>query len=610
MSFDETALASEVSQTHDHASGSGSGNSASGTGRPSTASLDAMARYLTHGYFADTNQGRGTFDTDRDTTLTVNITALTGQAKQLARWSFEVWETVADLNFVETGSASADIIFDDNQSGAYAGSSSVNGNTVSAQVNVSSSWVNSYGGAIDGYAMATYIHEIGHALGLGHQGHYNGNADFARDADFADDSRQLTVQSYFETDENPNTNGSNANVISAQMVDIIAIQNLYGAPGGSSVTAGRTIWGANTNLDGYWSHLDAMLTGTRIPGIYDGDDVTLTIYDRNGIDTLNLSTSTTDDTINLRGGTFSDVGGLTGNLAIARGTMIEFVTTGSGDDTVTGNNVTNRIITGDGDDIVHAERGWDKVWTGNGNDRAFGGRGNDLMGGMDGFDTLSGGEGNDTLFGGGWADTVGGGNGDDLIRGDRGSDQLWGNNGKDTLDGGLHDDTVNGGSQADRVYGGWGNDLVNGGWGNDIVAAGRGDDLAYGGQGNDTVRGGDGKDRVFGDAGNDRLEAGAGNDTLWGGWGNDTVAGGTGADTFVFAARGGRDVITDFDAEQGDVLRLNDNLWSASHGNLRADAIVSTFGSTQGGNLTLRFDGGEVLTLNDVTSLTDALEIV
>jgi serralysin len=610
MSLDETALDSEASHTHDHASGSGSGNSTSGTGSPSTASLDAMARYLTHGYFADTNQGRGTFDTDRDNTLTVNITALTGQAKQLARWSFEVWETVADLNFVETGSTNADITFDDNRSGAYAASSSINGNTVSAQVNVSSSWVNSHGGVIDGYAMATYIHEIGHALGLGHQGHYNGDADFDHDADFADDSRQLSIQSYFEPDENPNTNGSNANVISAQMVDIIAIQNLYGAPGASSATAGRTIWGANTNLDGYWSHLDAMLTGTRIPGIYDGDDVALTIYDRNGIDTLNLSTSTTDDTINMRWGTFSDVGGLTGNLAIARGTMIEFVTTGSGDDTVTGNNVTNRIITGDGDDIVHAERGWDKVWTGKGNDHAFGGRGDDLMGGMDGFDTLSGGEGNDTLFGGGWADTVGGGNGNDLIYGDRGSDQLWGNNGKDTLDGGLHDDTVNGGSQADRVYGGWGNDLVNGGRGNDIVAAGRGDDLAYGGHGSDTVRGGDGNDRVFGGAGYDRLYGGAGNDILWGEWGKDTVAGGTGADTFVFAARGGRDVITDFDAGQGDVLRLNDNLWTSSHGNLSASAVVSTFGSTQGGNLTLRFDGGEVLTLNNVTSLTDALEIV
>ena len=46
----------------------------------------------------------------------------------------------------------------------------------SATVNVSTDWVTTDGGAndgktgIDSYAYQTYIHEIGHALGLGHQG--------------------------------------------------------------------------------------------------------------------------------------------------------------------------------------------------------------------------------------------------------------------------------------------------------------------------------------------------------------------------------------------------------------------------------------------------------
>ena len=64
----------------------------------------------------------------------------------------------------------------------------------------------------------------------------------------------------------------------------------------------------------------------------------------------------------------------------------------------------------------------------------------------------------------------------------------------------------------------------------------------------DTLTATDGNDILFGTRGSDWLEGGAGDDSL---------TGGAGGDTFVFRANGGNDVVTDFNAAQGDRLMLD-----------------------------------------------------
>ena len=194
------------------------------------------------------------FDTTTSNQITVNITGLTAAGQQLARWAFEAWEMVADLVFVETSASDALITFDDYdpRGGAYSTSElNWDGTIQSSEVVVDTTWLDYYGTDISSYSFSTYIHEIGHALGLGHQGNYNGSATYGVDETFANDSWQMSIMSYFDQEDNTTTNASYAALVSTMMVDIVAIQNLYGAPGSSSATAGDTTWGPGTEMDGY-----------------------------------------------------------------------------------------------------------------------------------------------------------------------------------------------------------------------------------------------------------------------------------------------------------------------------------------------------------------------
>jgi hypothetical protein len=76
------------------------------------------------------------------------------------------------------------------------------------------------------------------------------------------------------------------------------------------------------------------------------------------------------------------------------------------------------------------------------------------------------------------------------------------------------------------------------------------DDSILGRGGDDRIWGRDDDDRLRGGGGNDRFFGGDDQDVLDGGRGNDRMTGGDDGDRFVF--RFGRDVITDFRADDDD----------------------------------------------------------
>ncbi len=76
------------------------------------------------------------------------------------------------------------------------------------------------------------------------------------------------------------------------------------------------------------------------------------------------------------------------------------------------------------------------------------------------------------------------------------------------------------------------------------------------GDNGDVLRGNAASNTLLGMRGDDLLEGFGAADRLEGGPGNDTLTGGPGEDIFVFQPRWGADVITDFDAEGNDRVRL------------------------------------------------------
>ncbi|MEM1430903.1 MAG: M10 family metallopeptidase C-terminal domain-containing protein [Pseudomonadota bacterium] len=351
-----------------------------------TYSPGQVATYLLEGFWAGFigTAGPFAFDLGPARELTVNLTALRPEGREMARDALDAWTNVTGISFVERG-ANAQITFSDDQAGGFGGPNRIVGDTIETSiVNVSQDLVEDHGTGVGTVSFFFYLHEIGQALGLGHPGQYNASAEFARDATFANDSWQMSVMSYFGQDDNPHVDASYAVPITPMMADIVAVHRLYGT--GDGVRGGDTAYGGSNSGGGvdFFSETD--------------NPVTKTIVDTGGRDTVDLRGDDSGVRLDLRPGAFSDVLGLKGNLAIAPGTTVEVALLGAGNDTVTGNAAANDIRLGGGSDFVR------------------GGDGTDMLDGGDGADTLEGGNGGDVLIGGRGSDRLVGGAGEDTAR--------------------------------------------------------------------------------------------------------------------------------------------------------------------------------------------------
>lgn len=199
-----------------------------------------------------------------------------------------------------------------------------------------------------------------------------------------------------------------------------------------------------------------------------------------------------------------------------------------------------------------------------GSDDLYGTSSADVIRGLAGNDYLYGLAGDDTLDGGTGADVMVGGTGNDTYYIDSMQDVVWewGGEGIDTavmsLVGWFMPAQVENLVLAGANHYGIGNSLDN------VITGSFESDTIDGQGGNDTLEGGLGNDRLYGKAGTDFLFGGAGQDYLNGEAGKDTLSGGLNGDEFYFwstadmgATQATMDVITDFNAADGDIINVS-----------------------------------------------------
>jgi Ca2+-binding RTX toxin-like protein len=298
-------------------------------------------------------------------------------------------------------------------------------------------------GGIGSYGYETLIHEIGHALGLKHPGDYDGNDSGTPPfLTQSEDNNGNAVMSYNFTSPGAST---------FMPFDILALQSIYGA---RSLNVGDTTYTFTT--------LYSINDGSRTWGSATKASK-LTLWDSNGLDTLNLSALSSNVSgyrFDLNSGgwlsrregfntaTYQAYENPTGpsfnttaqGIRLAYNSNIENLVGTSSNDEIYGNTLANSLVGGTGNDTISGDLGTDILVGGLGADSLLGEGDADILYGGDGVDILNGGQGDDAMDGEVGNDSLIGGDGNDYILGSMGNDTLKGETGFDVLFGG--NDTI------------------------------------------------------------------------------------------------------------------------------------------------------------------------
>lgn len=420
------------------------------------------------------------------------------QAKNMEQWekdafrlALDQYENVADIIYIEVDNrAEADLKFVTYQGTPGVGASLLGRMSPPNEPNEGQAEFNSgdvrwtqEGLSQGGFYFTTLLHEFGHGHGMAHPHDNGGRSSIMRGAGPSDDpvegaiggqlgdydlSQQVfTVMSYNDGWQTSPYGMPSAGGITGTEADPFGWMGTLGA---LDIAVIQDKYGVNEDYNA-GANIYTMKDDNAVGTFYS------TIWDGGGTDEIRY-TGARDANIDLRaaslkyeeggGGWMNYAYGVHGGYTIANGVVIENGTTGSGNDSLRGNDVANILKGNAGNDVIGAFGG---------NDRLDGGTGDDSLDGGLGNDNLIGGDGNDSL-----TDTGGT------------SDQMYGQNGDDVLTitraaGGTGSFVLDGGAGADRfvLAALSGNTLARGGADNDRFEA-HGGASVTGGLGVDTIR--------------------------------------------------------------------------------------------------------------------------
>ena len=444
----------------------------------------------------------------------------------------------------------------------------------------------------------TIIHELGHALGLkhGHEAAYDNPAlpDEVNDSEFS----VMTYWSYMNAGGiTAAVNGSSTQTY--QMFDIAALQAMYGANFGSEGKQATYSWDGTTGLETLV--VDSVTQAQLITAANKtGNTIFETVWTQGATATYDLSNFTDNQLDNMNPGQWMMFSAAQLALLDSQAGAPQYAPSHTYYALFSMFSSGAQVV--DSRPLIEQSYAQGNVY----NTLLFNGQT------VSEISNLTAGSGNDTITGNDLGNVIHGGDGDDTISGGGGTNTLYGEAGNDTLtsDGGVNDRLIGGvgddtyivksasaviveqpneGTDTAQVY-------VNG------YTIGANVEIAYLQQGvtavtgNDTgmtihadtdtattIIGGAGKDTLIGGGLADTLSGGGGNDTLRGGKGNDVLTGGPGDDIFAFARGDGNDTVYASSTDGSDTVAFDagvahDQLWFAQSSN---DLVVSVIGEDQ-----------------------------